>query len=115
MGLDFLISRPAEKTARSHLLSRTWFERAMKDAKIKGFRWHDLRHRAASRLRQKGKLEDIAEFLSHKSLMMTKRYAHLGPTGLQDVVALLEQELMQQYSKPKLALKLTRTTCRVRG
>src|ERR1700719_4294707 len=66
--------------------------RAMKDAKIVGFRWHDLRHTAASRLRQKGaKLEDIAEFLGHKSLMMTKIYAHLGPTGLQDIVALLEQ------------------------
>jgi hypothetical protein len=24
-------------------------------------------------------------------LMMTKRYAHLGPTGLQDIAALLEQ------------------------
>jgi hypothetical protein len=65
----------------------------MKDAKLVGFRWHDLRHTAASRPRQKGaKLEDIAEFLGHKSLMMTKRYAHLGPTGLKDIVALLEQK-----------------------
>jgi site-specific recombinase XerD len=46
---------------------------------------------AASRFRQKGaQLEGIAEFLGHKSLMMTKRYAHVGFSGLHDVVALLE-------------------------
>ena len=61
---------------------RMWFDRVVKDAKIEGFRWHDLRHTFASRLRQKGvKLEDIAEALGHKSLMMSKRYAHLGPKG----------------------------------
>jgi site-specific recombinase XerD len=43
---------------------RTWFERALNDAKIEEFRWHDLRHTAARHLRRKGaKLEDIAEFL----------------------------------------------------
>lgn len=65
----------------------------MKDAKLEAFRWMNLRHTAASRLRQKGaKLEDVAEFLGHESLMMTKRYAHLGPSGLQDVAALLERK-----------------------
>lgn len=69
---------------------RTWFERALKDAKIDGFHWHDLRHTFASRLRQEGaKLEDIAEALGHKTLMMTRRYAHLGPNGLHDVMAFL--------------------------
>jgi integrase len=71
---------------------RSWFERALKDAKIDGFHWHDLRHTFASRLRQNGaKLEDIGEALGHKTLMMTKRYAHLGPKGLHDVVALLDE------------------------
>jgi integrase len=81
---------------------RTWFERAMKDASIERFRWHDLRHTFASRLRQKGaKLEDIAEALGHKSLMMSKRYAHLGPKGLHDVVALLEQKATGPRTAPK--------------
>jgi integrase len=72
---------------------RTWFERAPKDAKIDGFHWHDLRHTFASRLRQEGaKLEDIAEALGHKTLMMTRRYAHLGSKGLHAVMAFLERK-----------------------
>ena len=71
---------------------RTWFHPALKDAKIEHFHWHDLRHTFASRLRQKGtKLEDIAEALGHEDLMMSKRYAHLGPKGLHDVVAMLDE------------------------
>jgi integrase len=69
-----------------------WFDPALKDAKIENFHWHDLRHTFASRLRQKGtKLEDIAEALGHKDLMMSKRYAHLGPKGLHHVVAMLDE------------------------
>jgi integrase len=81
---------------------RTWFDRALKDAKISGFHWHDLRHTFASRLRQQGaKLEDIAEALGHKSLMMSKRYAHLGPEGLHNVVALLDQRPGGSVTGPK--------------
>lgn len=70
----------------------TRFERALKDAKIERFHWHDLRHTAARRLRLKGaKLEYIVEFLGHKTLATTKRYAHLRLTALQDVVARLEE------------------------
>ena len=55
---------------------RTWFERSLKDAKLEAFRWHDLRHTAASRLRQEStEPEEIVEFLGRESLMMTKRYA----------------------------------------
>jgi integrase len=69
---------------------RHWFEPALIEAKISGFHWHDLRHTFASRLRMAGTaLEDIADLLGHKSLMMTKRYAHLGPSRLHEVVARL--------------------------
>src|ERR1700722_7934555 len=81
------------KTGKPLRRLRTWFDPALKDAKIEDFHWHDLRHTFASRLRQKGtKLEDISEALGHKDLMMSKRYAHLGPQGLHDVVALLDQK-----------------------
>jgi hypothetical protein len=35
-------------------------------------------------------LEDIADLLGHKSLTMTKPYAHLGPNKLHTVVSLLK-------------------------
>ena len=70
---------------------RHWFDDAIVDAKIKNFHWHDLRHTFASRLRMKGTpLEDIADLLGHKSLAMTRRYAHLGPNKLHVVVSMLK-------------------------
>src|SRR5229473_8412163 len=70
---------------------RHWFEDAVVEAKVKNFHWHDLRHTFASRLRMKGApLEDIADLLGHKSLTMTRRYAHLGPNKLHAVVSLLK-------------------------
>ncbi len=69
---------------------RHWFDEAVMEAEIKNFRWHDLRHTFASRLRMKGApLEDIADLLGHKILTMTRRYAHLGPNKLHAVVSLL--------------------------
>ena len=69
---------------------RHWFDDAVAEAQIKNFRWHDLRHTFASRLRMKGApLEDIADLLGHKSLAMTRRYAHLGPNKLHAVVVSL--------------------------
>jgi integrase len=70
---------------------RHWFDDAVLEAKLKNFHWHDLRHTFASRLRMKGTpLEDIADLLGHKSLTMTRRYAHLGPNKLHAVVSLLK-------------------------
>jgi integrase len=80
----------SEKTGEPLENGRHWFDDAVVEAGIKNFRWHDLRHRFASRLRMKGTpLEDIADLLGHKSLTMTRRYAHLGPNKLHGVVSLL--------------------------
>jgi site-specific recombinase XerD len=69
-----------------------WFVDAVRAAGIKDFRWHDLRHTFASRLRQAGEpLETIAELLGHKGLAMTKRYAHLSAPHLHAAVARLSQ------------------------
>jgi hypothetical protein len=35
-------------------------------------------------------LEDIADLLGHKSLTITRRYAHLGPDKLHALVSLLK-------------------------
>jgi hypothetical protein len=38
------------------------------------------------------KLEDIGELLGHKSLTMTRRYSHLGPSRLYEIAALLNSD-----------------------
>ena len=70
---------------------RAWFERALKLAGIQNFSWHDLRHTAASRQVNAGvPLKAVQEFLGHKSITTTERYAHLSPEfQLQAVNALV--------------------------
>ena len=81
----------SSKTGEALENARHWFDDAVVDSNLKNFHWHDLRHTFASRLRMKGApLEDIADLLGHKSLTMTRRYAHLGPNRLHEVVSLLK-------------------------
>lgn len=55
------------------------FRRAVADAKLQNFRFHDLRHSCASYLAQSGaSLLEIADVLGHKQLAVVKRYAHLS-------------------------------------
>ena len=55
------------------------WNRALKAAGVKAFRFHDLRHSCASALAQSGaSLLEIAEVLGHRQLSVTKRYSHLA-------------------------------------
>jgi integrase len=59
---------------------RAWFERALEKARIRDFRWHDIRHTFASRLVMSGAdLRTVAELLRDTTLAMVMRYAHLAP------------------------------------
>ena len=60
-----------------YCFTKPW-KRALEDADIKDFRFHDLRHSCASYLAQSGAaLLEIADVLGHKQISVTKRYAHL--------------------------------------
>lgn len=60
-----------------YAITEAW-RRAVLLARLDGVRFHDLRHTCASYLAQSGaSLLEVADVLGHRSLAMTKRYAHL--------------------------------------
>lgn len=73
---------------------RTPWETVLKHAEIEDFRFHDLRHSAASYLAMNGaSLAEIAEILGHKTLQMVKRYAHLSDAHTSKVVAKMNEKI----------------------
>lgn len=76
---------------------RAPWEAALKSAEIKDFRFHDLRHSAASSLAMNGaSLAEIAEVLGHKTLQMVKRYAHLSEGHTARVVQSMNEKIFKE-------------------
>lgn len=74
---DALIFASARRPAQPYSFEYPWAD-ALDAAKIKSFRFHDLRHSCASLLAANGAtLLEIADVLGHRQLQMTKRYSHL--------------------------------------
>ena len=70
------------------------WSKALKTADIENFRFHDLRHSAASYLAMNGAtLAEIAEVLGHKTLQMVKRYAHLTEQHTSRVVERMNKKI----------------------
>jgi site-specific recombinase XerD len=62
---------------------RLVFRPALVRAEVAGFRWKDLRHTFATRLRmQNADLKSIGELMGHTTTRMTERYAHAAPGHL---------------------------------
>lgn len=89
------------------------FMRACRAAGVADFHFHDLRHTAASWMRQRGaSLDLIQKQLGHKDLRMTSRYAHVGTQQVRDAVNSLDSLLSTLKAtgqkKPGEAAQVTR-------
>jgi integrase len=74
-------------------LKKPW-ETALRKAGIDDFRFHDLRHTAASYLAMDGATTmEIAAVLGHKTLQMVKRYSHLASSHTAHVVTSMNDKI----------------------
>jgi integrase len=89
VGLLFPSERLEVETPMN--IRRPW-EAAVAAAKLKDFRFHDLRHSAAAALAMNGATDsEMAAVLGHKTLAMVKRYAHISEAHTPGVVARMNE------------------------
>ncbi len=94
--IDTQLVFPGREGEKPIEIKEAW-EFALDRAKITDFRFHDLRHTAASYLAMSGAtLAEIAEILGHKTLAMVKRYAHLTEQHTSAVVARMNERFLSE-------------------
>ena len=75
---EYVFTNPYTKTKYNHL--QHGFTSALEKANIQNFRFHDLRHTAATRMTERGiDLAVVKEILGHSDIKTTMRYAHPVP------------------------------------
>lgn len=88
---------PSRDPTKRHPLSmiRKAFKKALKQAGIEDFRYHDLRHTCASHLAMNGATQgELMEILGHRSPSMTRRYAHFSREHISRVLQKTSNNLM---------------------
>lgn len=88
---------------KSGILSiRNSFEKTLKECGIKNFRWHDLRHTAASYLAMNGATQgELMAILGHRSPQMTRRYAHYSQEHIRQILNRTGGNLIEIKEKPE--------------
>lgn len=73
---------------------RTSWEAALERANLKNFRFHDLRHTAASHMAMGGSSDaELRSFLGHRSATMVTRYAHYRESAMESSVNRLSEKI----------------------
>ena len=92
--IDTPLVFPGKKDPLKPIDIRNMWDDAVVKAGLEDFRFHDLRHTAASYLAMNGAtLAEIAEVLGHKTLQMVKRYAHLSDAHTAGVVERMSSKI----------------------
>jgi integrase len=87
------LSQKGQKIQKPADIRNAW-EEVLKEAGIEDFRFHDLRHSAASYLAMNGATQvEIAAILGHKTLQMVKRYAHLSEAHNDQVIESMNNKI----------------------
>lgn len=92
IGTDLVF--PAQHNPKQPFEYRTSWDHAKKMANLEDFRFHDLRHTAASYLAMTGStLMELAAYLGHKTLNMVKRYAHISEQSVATAVNRMNERM----------------------
>ena len=92
--LDTNFLFPSKTNPDKYLSIDTIWKGIIKDSKIVNFRFHDLRHSAASYLAMNGaSIPEIAYVLGHKTLQMVKRYSHLSDQHTTKIVSKMNEQI----------------------
>lgn len=84
---------PGNKPERPLEIKKSW-DHCLIQAGVENFRFHDLRHTAASYLAMnQATLPEIAGVLGHKTYEMVKRYSHLSEPHTADVVSRMNEKI----------------------
>lgn len=95
--IDTPLLFPSRENPQRPVQVRDAFLHALEVAGIEDFKYHDLRHSAASYLAMNGAtLAEIAEILGHRTLAMVKRYSHLSTEHTSRVVARMNDAIFGQ-------------------
>ena len=79
ISADFVFPSKDPVHRYPYSLIRKAFQRVLREAGISDFKFHDLRHTAASHMAMSGATQgELMEVLGHRSPAMTRRYAHFS-------------------------------------
>lgn len=99
INTSYVFARPDGKKPMD---LRWQWEEVIKKANLTDFRFHDLRHTAASYLAMNGAtLVEISEILGHKTMQMVKRYSHLTQKHTAEVLERMNEKQFANVSESK--------------
>lgn len=80
---------------------RKRIRKAIADAKLEDFRWHDLRHTTASYLSMMGASQrEIMEALHHRTIQSSQRYTHLSSAHMRGLMDKFSEKILKATEGP---------------